>query len=152
MIEFKSPELSDGEWVKDCFRKSGTTDCAFCFGNLIMWAEIYKVKIARVGEFFVSRSFQSDDSALFCFPKGDGDVEGIISVLENEYGNVSFFGLDENDKNLLEHIRKDKYLIAPDRDSSDYIYNVSDLSELPGKKYHQKRNHIAYFEKTYSII
>lgn len=150
MIEFKKPELSDREWAAECFRKSGTTDCAFCFGNLMMWAEIYKVKIARVGSFFVSRSYLDGDSAVFCFPKGDGDVEEIISLLENEYGNVSFFGLDENDKSLLEQIRRDKYLITPDRDSSDYIYNVSDLSELPGKKYHQKRNHIAFFEKTYN--
>lgn len=150
MIDFKKPELSDSDWVRDCFLRSRTTDCAYCFGNLIMWSDIYKIEIARIGSFFVSRSMQEDGSFVFCFPRGDGDVQGVISKIEEEYGDVGFFGLNENDKRILEEFRKEKYIITADRDSSDYYYKVSDLSSLSGKKYHQKRNHISFFEKTYN--
>lgn len=150
MIEFKKPEISDGEWVRDRFLKSGTVDCAYCFGNLIMWQEIYKIEICRIGDFFVSRAPKEDGGYCFCFPKGEGDVEEVISALESEFGGVCFFGLDENDKRLLEKIRPGKYEFISERDSADYIYSVEDLSDLPGKKYHQKRNHISFFEKTYN--
>ncbi|MBQ7653863.1 MAG: DUF2156 domain-containing protein [Clostridia bacterium] len=150
MFEFKKPDLSDSEWVRECFLKSGTVDCAYCFGNVIIWSEIYKIEICKIDGFFVSRSLKEDGSYIFCFPRGSGDVESVISYLENEYGKISFFGLDENDKQKLEEIRKGQYIITPERDSMDYIYKVTDLSELSGKKYHQKRNHIAFFEKTYN--
>ncbi|MCL2092705.1 MAG: phosphatidylglycerol lysyltransferase domain-containing protein [Treponema sp.] len=37
-----------------------------------------------------------------------------------------------------------------DRDNFDYLYLRTDLAELPGKKYHKKRNLVAQFLKTYS--
>ncbi|MBQ7580452.1 MAG: DUF2156 domain-containing protein [Clostridia bacterium] len=150
MFDFKIPDLSDSEWVRECFLKSGTVDCAFCFGNLLMWCGIYRVEICKIDGLFVSRSINDDGTYAFCFPKGEGDVGAVVSKLENEYGNISFFGLDENDVKSLRAFRGDEYEISFDRDSSDYIYKVSDLSDLPGKKYHQKRNHIAYFEKNYN--
>lgn len=39
---------------------------------------------------------------------------------------------------------------AEDRDNFDYLYPRSDLAELPGKKYHKKRNLVAQFLKTYA--
>jgi hypothetical protein len=40
--------------------------------------------------------------------------------------------------------------IAEDRDNFDYLYLRSDLAELPGRRYHKKRNLIAQFLKLYS--
>lgn len=37
----------------------------------------------------------------------------------------------------------------PDRDHSDYIYLVSDLIQLQGRKYHRKRNHIKKFKENF---
>jgi hypothetical protein len=37
-----------------------------------------------------------------------------------------------------------------DRDQSDYIYLVKDLTKLEGRKYHRKRNHIKQFKEKYS--
>ena len=47
----------------------------------------------------------------------------------------------------------EKYAIDEKRDSRDfaeYLYKPSDLIELPGKKYHAKRNFIRRFINTYS--
>lgn len=38
---------------------------------------------------------------------------------------------------------------APNRDLFDYVYLSSDLTELGGRKYHQKRNHISSFTSSY---
>jgi hypothetical protein len=40
--------------------------------------------------------------------------------------------------------------ISEDRDNFDYLYLRSDLAELPGKKYHKKRNLVAQFLKSYA--
>jgi hypothetical protein len=40
--------------------------------------------------------------------------------------------------------------IDEDRDNFDYLYLRSDLAELPGKKYHKKRNLVAQFLKSYT--
>ena len=37
------------------------------------------------------------------------------------------------------------FILTPDRDNFDYIYNMEDLRTLSGKKYHGKRNHINQF-------
>ena len=40
--------------------------------------------------------------------------------------------------------------ITEDRDNFDYLYLRSNLAELPGKKYHKKRNLVNAFENVYS--
>jgi hypothetical protein len=40
--------------------------------------------------------------------------------------------------------------INEDRDNFDYLYLKTDLAELPGKKYHKKRNLVAQFIKSYA--
>jgi len=39
---------------------------------------------------------------------------------------------------------------AEDRNNFDYLYLRTDLAELPGKKYHKKRNLVAQFLKLYT--
>ena len=40
--------------------------------------------------------------------------------------------------------------ITEDRDNFDYLYLRTDLADLPGKKYHKKRNLVAQFLKLYT--
>ena len=40
--------------------------------------------------------------------------------------------------------------VTPDRDSFDYVYDIDRLADLPGKRLHGKRNHISYFERSFS--
>ena len=51
---------------------------------------------------------------------------------------------------LLTEIYGDSVEITHDRDDDDYIYLREDLAELKGRKYHQKKNHLNYFLKTYN--
>jgi uncharacterized protein len=43
----------------------------------------------------------------------------------------------------------EKLTANPDRDNYDYIYLTQDLIELPGSKYHSKRNFIEQFTSSY---
>ena len=70
--------------------------------------------------------------------------------LKEEYDYPSFYGLTNEEKEKIEVTFPDEYVFYPSRNSFDYIYRVSDLAGLSGKKYHSKRNHISFFKKTYN--
>ena len=103
----------------------------------------------------VSCSFE-DGQPYFTFPAGVKiDVEGkekYIRLFDELKEYVSAQGkplivssvTDDNLRWIKEYYG-DKIVCEYDRDSSDYIYNASDLIELKGKKYHGKRNHIKRF-------
>ena len=50
---------------------------------------------------------------------------------------------------LKEKLEKNGIVITEDRDNFDYLYYRKDLAELPGKKYHKKKNHVNNFLNTY---
>ncbi|MCI8608933.1 MAG: DUF2156 domain-containing protein [Firmicutes bacterium] len=50
---------------------------------------------------------------------------------------------------LLEEAFGERIRLTHDRADDDYIYLRSELVELKGRKYHQKKNHLNYFERNY---
>lgn len=48
-----------------------------------------------------------------------------------------------------EMLEAEGFVIAEDRDNFDYLYLRTDLAELPGKKYHKKRNLVNQFLSAY---
>lgn len=55
------------------------------------------------------------------------------------------FGLNNECVKKVEELFPGKFDFEPLRDSFDYIYLTENLINLPGKKFHGKRNHIAAF-------
>ncbi len=51
---------------------------------------------------------------------------------------------------LLTEIYGDEVTVIHERDDDDYIYLREELAELKGRKYHQKKNHLNYFLRTYN--
>jgi len=49
--------------------------------------------------------------------------------------------MSEADVKTLEALYPGRFEIRFDRDYSDYVYDIEDLAELRGRKYHRKRNH-----------
>jgi len=53
---------------------------------------------------------------------------------------------------LAEALGEDGYELERCRDDDDYIYLKEDLAKLSGRKYHQKKNHLNYFKRTYEYV
>jgi hypothetical protein len=67
---------------------------------------------------------------------GDKKIDETVAILLKEFGR-----LDLIPKFIIESLgHPEKYAIAEDRDSFDYIYLVEDIANLPGKRYKNKRN------------
>lgn len=151
MLDFRAPILSDREWIKPLVLSGDHKSCKYTFGNIFAWHDAYGLEVARCGDFFVS--FCGSDST-YCYPAGNGDLHDIINELLADAQKrgiaLRLFGLLDKDKTQLEAFFGDSFIFESQRDESDYIYSSSDLALLEGKKYHQKRNHIAAFEKEHS--
>jgi hypothetical protein len=149
MINFRNAEISDKEWFEELTGYSGFRCCLYSFSNNFCW----NMKIARYKNLVVSEI----PSYGFTFPAGKfgGDTPTYDEIKEiadllGEYSRSSgtplrIFANKENSE-LLRTFYGERLKITPQRDSFDYIYNVSDLASLAGKKYHGKRNHLNRFK------
>ncbi len=52
---------------------------------------------------------------------------------------------------MEKHVESKLYKIVRDRDNSDYIYLAENLINLPGNKYHRKKNHVNRFSKNHEF-
>lgn len=151
MLEFRAPILEDKQWAGEILKKSGFSGCEYTFGNIMMWHEIYKNKIARFEDFLVTCS--KGENLMFAFPAGNGDLKKLISEMEayaEQYGQkLKIFGVTEKSIKELEELFPGKFTFTLHRGSCDYIYLTEKLAQLSGKKFHGKRNHIAAFEKAF---
>jgi len=50
---------------------------------------------------------------------------------------------------MLEAIYPEMFIFHSDRDSFDYVYDINNLADLKGSKYHKKRNHYNRFRDTF---
>lgn len=146
MCIFHQPTIEEIEWLKQILNEAQPESCEYAVSNLIGWCTHYGAQIANVDGALVSKIVKND---LFGFPKGNNWKKALFTI-KNKYEFPSFYGLTLKEKELLENEFPGEYNFFPSRNSFDYIYRVSDLATLNGKKYHSKRNHISYFQKNYN--
>lgn len=143
--QLRCPELSDRDWIRNALRYSGRDGADFCFGSIYMWAPFLHYRIAQVDGMFLGRSGGS-----YSLPAGDGDATGLLKALMEESDEpLRLHAICEYQKRWMEETFPGVFTFIEDRDHEDYIYSVEALANLSGKKYHGKRNHCSYFEKTF---
>lgn len=152
MQTFHSPAIEDRVWIGELARKSGRMGCENTFGYLSMWQDPWRIQVAKHGEFFFSRLYY-DGRQHYSFPVGSGDPQGALDWLlaeTREEESLLLYGITPDELALLEKAYPNRLTAVPARNTFDYLYDLSDLATLPGKKYHGKRNHISWFEKNLS--
>ena len=153
MPRFHNVTLDDKKWIKDIFSKEKRLACEYSFGNIFTYTANFPILVAEAYGCFVSKCV-FDDELMYCFPVGGGDIKAaldfIIEDAQGEEKKCILFGINEKNKEILIREYGDRFEIYADRGGMDYVYNTDDLINLKGKKYQPKRNHISFFEKTYS--
>lgn len=149
MIDFKPAKPTDMDLYNSFLSPSTKRGCEYNFANLILWGQ---QNIAVIGDCLVRLSYYGGHIS-YAFPIGCKDKEQALSTIINDAKNrgipCNFFGVYEDDKNLLESLYPDKFRFIAARDSYDYVYDINDLADLSGRKFHAKRNHINRFKETY---
>ncbi len=146
MFDFHNPSIDEIDWIKNVISLSQPKSCEYAPGNLIGWCTHYGAQIADIKGCLVSKIKKND---LFGFPKGENWKDALMEIKDN-FEFPSFYGLIQEEKEKLDSVFPMEYKFYPSRNSFDYIYKISDLANLAGKKYHSKRNHISYFKNNYN--
>jgi uncharacterized protein len=113
----------------------------FTFTNLYSWRHTYGFSLSLLEDFIILKSGLKDKSGFFD-PIGTGDKKKAVSAVLNDFDSA-FIRIPESAKALFDE--ETRFKIFPDRDNSDYLYKISDLVSLEGRKYDGKRNLIKKF-------
>jgi len=124
------------------------------FTNLFIWRNSYNVRYSVIEDTLVIISKHSDAPYIVYYPIGNGNkLKALDTIIKELSGNNEDFLIrtdNEYDIEELNNAYPEKLSVIEDTDSFDYVYDISDLKELRGKKYHAKRNFINRFENNYS--
>ena len=147
MLKFKNVEIGDISVFKKYIGFSGELSCESAFVNLLIWQSAYNNMWAEEDGQLIIKSGKGEDSS-YRLPFGDDFIKGINLIREYSGEKYPDFWAQEGARldNFKAHFG-DKYVFEENRDAFDYIYLREDLSNLSGKKYHSKRNHISAFSK-----
>jgi len=127
------------------FRQMQPNMSELTFTNLFVWNEAEPVQLARAGDsVLLLRRRILDNSDLLFPPIGKQPTLHVLQQIENimtkNQPETSFYGADAEE---AQQLAKEGYTVKPDRNSWDYVYLTTDLANLPGDKYHSKRNFIS---------
>ena len=153
MSDFKAIEIQDKPLFDEFLRKDPPEISELTFTNLLIWRHHYQPTwLERHGCILIIFRTQKGSPFGVC-PFGPGDKKGALDVLCAELAkhtsNVRICRVGE--EFVTNHVDPAKYHVLPDRDNSDYVYLAKDLINLPGNKYHRKKNHLNQFIKRYAF-
>ncbi len=149
MIEFK-PITAETKHIYDKYvPKDIIRGCETSFANLCMWGN---QQYAIIYNQLIIFSIYSGHY-FYSYPIGNGDKKAAIDAIikdGKERGiRYSIAWLYEEAITTLQQMYPDKFIIQSDLASSDYVYDINDLADLQGRKYHKKRTHVNKFNKSF---
>ncbi len=152
MLEFRDIDISDKERICTALKISDFRGCEYSFANNMAWKRLGDSQISFYKGFYISCAFRSEDGIpSFIFPSGQGNYREVITEMKRFSESLGkplrITGITENSLSLLGELFHDSFDYTCSRNDSDYIYNTSDLTELAGRKYHSKRNHLKRFRE-----
>lgn len=151
MFQFEYPTIEDRKWVRPFLSQSGNMGSEFAFGTLFLWRDTYYSKVCRFQDYLLLCS--GGHFHNYNLPVGAQNLHEAVEALmadARERGiPFAMWGLTQDGVAKIEELFPGKFEFTLDRNGSDYIYNASDLINLPGRRYHSKRNHLAQFQRAY---
>ena len=153
-FDIKDVSLEDKPLFDGYFADYNGMNSEYTFTNMFMWRKSYSIRYAVIDGMLCIFSRHGLSPETVNFPLGKGNIKSVISKLISyfdEIGQRPLIRLYNNSEvDALNASFPDQFILTEDRNSFDYVYKVSDLINLPGSKYHSKRNHINQFLSNYS--
>ena len=144
-IEFSHITLDDKALYEEYLSRESGRGCEFSFANLYLWGRQQMARIHGGIALFSQFNMRS----VYPYPLGEGDKRELISAVISDSAArgipCRITGLDECGRKNIEVLYPGKFRFHTDEGSYDYVYDINDLADLAGKKYHSKRNHIYRF-------
>lgn len=140
MINFRKITPKDREMYLPILQSAPQRGCEYAFANLCIWGH----QQAAMVDGFLALFSQFGRISVYPFPLGQGDVRPVLEALfadAKERGLACrLSSMTKEDCDLLEQLYPGQFHFYTDRDDYDYVYAISDLAQLKGKRFQSKRN------------
>ncbi|MBP3396292.1 MAG: DUF2156 domain-containing protein [Clostridia bacterium] len=148
-INFTPFTLQDKALYEQYLAEEKGRGCEFSFANLYLWGrQRFAVQNGHIVLFS-----QFDRRSVYPYPLGTGDkrpvLDAIIADARERDIPCRITGLTGDARATLEALYPGKFRFHADEGSFDYVYDIDDLADLKGKKYHAKRNHLHRFAEAF---
>lgn len=155
-MEFKAITIEDREAINEYFNRYGAKTAETSFMNMFIWAQPYGTKFAVSDGFLILKSDFAEKQKICGFPIGNGDIKPLIYKLHDyftkKFGVFELINVPKESVKIIETIMPGHFEFEHMRSEDDYIYEVSKLISLSGKKLHSKRNNFNYFHANYNYV
>ncbi len=133
-------ELADKTVLDGIFARLQPRVSELTFANLYLFraAHAYRLTMMNDALLILGRGYEGGDYFL---PPLGGDIGKALATLLED--GRTLYGADEAFAG--KYLQRTELEITEDRDNFDYLYLRQELAELPGNRYHKKKNRINYF-------
>ncbi len=153
MLDWKKPELNDGEWIRPIVDEAGAMGSDLSFANIYLLRDKYDIEITGYKDFLIRKYHGKGTRNGYTFPIGNGNLEKALKEIEADAAArgeaLRFSFVTEKQRERLEQIYPGRFEYIDDLGDYDYVYSRQDLAQLPGKSYHKKKNHVSKFTRQY---
>jgi len=149
--QFKEIDLSFKDIVRDHLSAFPLEASEYTFTNLFAFRDAYNFKVSLYKDILMVLK-DKEPVSLFC-PLGDAGSPGVMvegfKYLSGYTGEPAFERIPEGFvKACL--INDERFILEEEREHFDYVYDVRDLIELKGRKFHDKKNKVNKFRSAYT--
>jgi hypothetical protein len=144
--ESRTIQLEDKHLFDALFQSIQPCVSEYTFANLYLFRHAHSYRLARVKASYVvlGKGYAGDE--YFLPPLGKDECSTLSTLFDN---GLVLYGCDERFVERCLAGREDVE-IAEERDAFDYLYLRRELAELPGNRYHKKKNRVHYFESRHA--
>jgi hypothetical protein len=155
MLRFKALDLEDRYIFKSYLKDYKFKTYEYSFNTLYLWRKLCNVEYSVLKDTIIIKKNEQGKGMYFMQPliNDMGNIKDILDALK-DYKNYNGFNnlfRDVEDSFLKElgELCRDRIVYSEDKNNFDYIYDTDKLITLPGKRYHNKKNHFNQFINTY---
>ena len=157
MLSFRKLRLEDKELLASYLQGIDYENTELSFSNLYIWRQSWNIEICEHNGVLYF-SYRHPDTGCVghmqpVVPSGQPVMPAVrvaIADLTHRKCGLDIMGVNDEFAARFASEEHSGYEITADRDLAEYVYLRDDLDMLPGKKFHNKRNHINKFDSGYA--
>jgi uncharacterized protein len=151
--KFRKITLQDMEEVEEFVEKCGYHGCDYNFVGMWSWENMGPgMEWAKIGENVVFKWWDYEKDEYYCSVLGKTDVaRSVMQVLEYVQGKKGIADkLQLEPGQIADELAETSEVIClPDRDRSDYVFDVEEIASLAGGKWGRIRALVNQFNRNY---